>query len=164
MPNKGPLGTPSAAHERRKPQQLLWHGQDIVWHTEPLRRRAAIRKEGNANRRTVGQQLMQLGVMNRRRARDIEGGFDWRVWRVGKAPVQRDVKDKPEVQINRVERRQIGESIERLAGSRFRGLDEHDNLVHDYFGQNVVWLPEKERVLFSEKNMLRKFQNCLLYF
>src|SRR5450432_1912415 len=78
----------------------LFDGQDLVRNAEPFGRLGAVRKEGNPNRRTVGQQLVQLDVMSRRRARDIECGLNRRVWRVGQTPVQSNVKDKPEVQIN----------------------------------------------------------------
>lgn len=63
------------------------------------------------------------------RARHIEGGFHCRPGRNGETPAKRDVKNKIKIKINRIERRQIGESVERFSVTFFDGLNERDNFV-----------------------------------
>ena len=59
--------------------------------------------------------------------------------------MQRYVEDEVEVQIDRIECRQIGESAERRAAFRFDGVDKRNDFVHDSFVQDTVWLPKEKR-------------------
>jgi hypothetical protein len=45
--------------------------------------------------------------------------------------MQGDVEDELEVQIDRIKRRQVGEAVERFAGSLFCGVDKRDDFVHE---------------------------------
>ena len=52
----------------------------------------------------VGQHGVQFGVVGGVGARDVERRLDRRMGLNGEAAVQRDVKDEPEIEIDRVER------------------------------------------------------------
>lgn len=90
----------------------------------------------------IGQQGVEFDVMRRGRARNVEGGFDRRMRCIGETPVESDVKDELEVQIDRFERGQIGESMEGLAGSPFRRVDKRDDFVDERLVQSAPRLPE----------------------
>ncbi len=79
------------------------------------------------------------------RARDIEGAFHGGLIFDRKTPAERDVKDKLEVQIDRIERRQVGEAIQRFSVTFFYGLNERDNFVDYLFIQNATWSPKDQR-------------------
>jgi hypothetical protein len=64
------------------------------------------------------------------RARHVEGGFHCGPGRGRETPAKRNVKNKVKIKINRIERRQVGESVERLAASFFDSLNELDHFVN----------------------------------
>jgi hypothetical protein len=53
----------------------------------------------------VGKHGVQFCVVDGIGARDVERRLDGRMRRKGEAPMQRDVKDEVEIEIDRVERR-----------------------------------------------------------
>ena len=55
--------------------------------------------------RMVSQHGVQFGVVGGVGTRDVERRLDRRMRLKGEAAVQRDVKDEPEIEIDRVERR-----------------------------------------------------------
>jgi hypothetical protein len=79
------------------------------------------------------------------RARHVEGGFHCGPGRGRETPAKRNVKNKVKIKINRIERRQVGESVERFSVTFFHALNERDNLVDRRFIQDAAWLPEDER-------------------
>ena len=79
--------------------------------------------------RMVGQDGVQFGIMRRARARHVEGRFHCGLGRGRETPAERHVKDKIKVQVDGIEGRQVGESVEWFATSFFNGLNERDNLV-----------------------------------
>src|SRR4030095_11790427 len=92
------------------------------------------------------------------RARHIEGGFHCGARRGRETPTKRNVKNKVKIKINRIERRQVGESVEWFSVTFFDGLNERDNLVDGRLIQDAARLPEDERQIFAEQNLSRKFQ------
>jgi len=77
----------------------------------------------------VGQEGVKFRIMRRRWARHVEGGFHCAPGRGRETPAERNVKDKVKIKINRIKRRQVGESVERVTVSFFYGLNERDNFV-----------------------------------
>ena len=77
----------------------------------------------------VGQQGMEFRVMRRRWARHVEGRFHCRFRRGRETPAERNVKDKLKVQVDGIEFRQVGESVEWFAISFFNGVNELDHFV-----------------------------------
>jgi hypothetical protein len=67
------------------------------------------------------------------------------------------VKGEPEIEIDRVERRQVCEPVERLLSSFFRSLDKRDDFIHECLVQNAVRLPDQERQILAEQNVSGKF-------
>jgi len=55
--------------------------------------------------RMISQHGVQLRVVRGSGTRDVERSLDRRMRLEGEAAVQRDVKDEPEIEIDRVERR-----------------------------------------------------------
>jgi hypothetical protein len=68
----------------------------------PLRGSGAFGEQRNMQWRMVSQHGVQFCVVGGVGARDVERGLDRRMRRKGDAAVQRDVKDKPEIEIDRV--------------------------------------------------------------
>ena len=64
------------------------------------------------------------------RARHVEGGFHGGPALGGETSAKRNVKDKVKIQINRIERRQVGKAVEPLLVSFFDSIDERDNFVN----------------------------------
>jgi len=89
----------------------LWRRRNILhlqcfdWNAKPLRGGGAFRKQRNMQWRMVGQHGVQFWVVGSVGARDVERRLDRRMRRKDEAAVQRDVKDEPEIEIDRVERR-----------------------------------------------------------
>ena len=77
----------------------------------------------------VGQKPMEFRIMRRVRARHIKGRFHSGPGRGRETPAERHVKDKIKVQVDGVELRQIGKSVEWFAISFFNGFNELDDLV-----------------------------------
>ena len=118
--------------------------QRLERNAEPFRRRCAIGEERDIERRIVGQQGVQFHIMSGGRARDVEGGFHGGLILHGKAPAEGNVKDKPEIQINCIEDRQICKAVDRLFVSFFDRLDKGNNLVDLLLIQDATRLPEEE--------------------
>jgi hypothetical protein len=70
--------------------------------------------------------------------------------RIGETPVERDVENKLEVQIDHIERREVDESVERLLALSFAVFDKRDDSVYECFIQSPVRLPKHERQIFAE--------------
>jgi hypothetical protein len=83
----------------------LLHVECFDWNAKPLRGGGAFRKQRNMQWRMVSQHGVQFCVVGCGGTRHVERRLDRRMRRKGEAPVQRDVKDEPEIEINRVERR-----------------------------------------------------------
>ena len=83
----------------------ILHPQCFDWDAKPLRGGGPFRKQRNMQWRMVSQHGVQFWVVGGVGARDVERGLDRRMRLKGEAAVQRDVKDEPEIEIDRVERR-----------------------------------------------------------
>jgi len=83
----------------------ILHHQCFDWNAKPLRGCSAFRKQRNMQWRMISQHGVQFWVVGGGGARDIERRLDRRMRLKGEAAVQRDVKDEPEIEIDRVERR-----------------------------------------------------------
>src|SRR6266481_3591243 len=81
------------------------HAQCFDWNAKPLRGGGAFRKQRNMQWRMVSQHGVQFRVVGGGGARDVERRLDRRMRLKGEPAVQRDVKDEPEIEIDRVERR-----------------------------------------------------------
>ena len=77
----------------------------------------------------VGQEGMDFRVMRRVWARHVEGRFHWEHGRGQETPAERNMKDKLKVQVDGIELRQVGESVEWFAISFFNGVNELDHFV-----------------------------------
>ena len=77
----------------------------------------------------VGQKSMEFRIMRGVWARHVEGRFHWESGRGRETSAERHVKDKIKVQVDGLDLRQIGESVEWFAISFFNGLNELDNFV-----------------------------------
>ena len=90
---------------------MLWsrrnilHPQCFDWNAKPLRGGGEFREQRNMQWRVVSQHGVQFCVVGGGGARDVERRLDRRMRLKGEAAVQRDVKDEPEIEIDRVERR-----------------------------------------------------------
>jgi len=73
---------------------------------------------------------MQLDIVRASQPRHVEGGFHWGPGRGRETPAKRNVKYKVKIQINRIERRQVGKAVEPLLVSFFDSIDERDNFVN----------------------------------
>src|SRR6266567_4040433 len=93
--------SPSGCGKRRN---ILYH-QCFDWNAKPLRGGVALRKQRNMQWRMVGQHGVQFCVVGGGGTRDVERRLDRRMRLKGEAAVQRDVKNEPEIEIDRVERR-----------------------------------------------------------
>ena len=80
----------------------------------------------------------------------------------GETAIKRDVKDKFEIQVNRIQRRQVREAVDRFPVVRFDRFDKRDDLRDDPLIQNAARSPDKERQLLSETNMRRKLHFSVL--
>ena len=83
----------------------ILHPQYFDWNAKPLRCGGAFREQRNMQWRMVGQHGVQFCVVAGGGTRDVERRLDRRMRLKGEAAVQRDVKDEPEIEIDRVERR-----------------------------------------------------------
>src|SRR5437762_3002421 len=83
----------------------ILHPQCFDWNAKPLRGGGAFRKQRNTQWRMVSQHGVQFYVVGGGGTRDVERRLDRRMRLKGEAAVQRDVKDEPEIEIDRVERR-----------------------------------------------------------
>jgi len=83
----------------------ILHPQCFDWNAKPLRGGVAFREQGNMQWRMVSQHGVQFWVVGGVGTRDVERSLDRRMRLKGEAAVQRDVKDEPEIEIDRVERR-----------------------------------------------------------
>jgi len=83
----------------------ILHPQCFDWNAKPLRSGGAFREQRNMQWRVVSQHGVQFWVVGGVGARDLERRLDRRMRVKSKAAVQRDVKDEPEIEIDRVERR-----------------------------------------------------------
>ena len=77
----------------------------------------------------VGQEGMDFRVMRRRWTRHVEGRLHCRPGRGQETPAERNMKDKLKVQVDGIELRQVGESVEWFAISFFNGVNELDHFV-----------------------------------
>jgi hypothetical protein len=90
---------------------MLWRRRNILhhqcfdWNAKPLRGGGAFREQRNMQWRMVSQHSVQFWVVGGGGARNVERRLDRRMGLKGEAAVQRDVKDEPEIEIDRVERR-----------------------------------------------------------
>src|SRR5438876_7330043 len=89
----------------RLPGLKFLHAQRFDWNTKPLRGGGAFREQRNMQWRMVSQHGVQFWVVGGGGTRDVERRLDRRMRLKGEAAVQRDVKDEPEIEIDRVERR-----------------------------------------------------------
>ena len=103
-----PARAPSLAEERLllpvEARNIL-HLQCLDWNAKPVRGGGAFRKQRNMQWRMVSQHGVQFCVVGGGGTRDVERRLDRRVGLKGEAAVQRGVKDEPEIEIDRVERR-----------------------------------------------------------
>jgi len=83
----------------------MLHLQCFDWNAKPFRGGGAFCKQRNMQWRMVSQHGVQLRVVRGSGTRDVERRLDRRMRLKGEAAVQRDVKDEPEIEIDRVERR-----------------------------------------------------------
>jgi len=83
----------------------ILHRQCFDWNAEPLRGGGAFRKQRNMQWRMVSQHGVQFCVVGGGGARDVKRRLNRRMRLKGEAAVQRDVKDEPEIEIDRVEGR-----------------------------------------------------------
>src|SRR5437867_2920362 len=81
------------------------HRQCFDRNAKPLRGGVAFRKQRNMQWRMVSQHGVQFYVVGGGGTRDVERRLDRRMRLKGEAAVQRDMKDEPEIEIDRVERR-----------------------------------------------------------
>src|SRR6266404_3315544 len=102
----------------------ILHAQCFDWNAKPLRGGGTFREQRNMQWRVVSQHGVQFCVVSSGGTRDVERSLDRRMRLKGEAAVQRDVKDEPEIEIDRVERRQVCEPVERLLSSFFGSLDK----------------------------------------
>src|SRR5438876_10556594 len=89
----------------RVPSRNILYAQCFDWNAKPLRGGGAFRKQRNMQWRMVSQHGVQFYVVGGVGARDVERRLDRWMRLKGEAPVQRNVKDEPEIEIDRVERR-----------------------------------------------------------
>ena len=82
--------------------------------------------------------------MGGRRARHVEGCFYHGLIFHGKATAERDVKNKFEIEINRIEGRQVSKAVERLLVPSFNCFNERDDFVDCRFIQNPTRIPKDE--------------------
>jgi len=94
-------------------------------------------------RRMIRQEGVQFGVMRSVRARDIEGGLHL-ISSIREPPIERDVKDVIEIEIDRIESGQIGESIKRLAERLFLLPDENYYFVNERFAEYAARSPDEK--------------------
>src|SRR5207249_3008728 len=85
----------------------------------------------------IRQKRMQFGVMLSIRARDVESGLHF-TSSIREPSIECDVKDVIEIEIDRIERRQICESIKRPAERLFLLPDETYYVINERFAQEAV--------------------------
>ena len=91
-----------------RPEKILFGslcGQRLERNAKPLGRGGTFRKQRNMQWRMVSQHGVQSCVVGGVGARGVERRLDRRMRLKGEAAVQRDVKDEPEIEIDRFERR-----------------------------------------------------------
>ena len=133
-------------------------GQRLERNAKPLGRGGAIREQRDIERGIVGQHSVQFGIMRGGRARHVEGGFHCGPGRGRETPAKRSVKNKVKIKINRIEHRQVSESVERFSVTFFHGLNERHNFVDCCLIENATRLPKDKRQIFAEQNVSGKFQ------
>src|SRR6266481_3988717 len=99
------VGPNKQENRMRVPSLNILSHQCFDWNAKPLRRRGAFRKQRNMQWRMVSQHGVQFWVVGGVGTRDVERRLDRRMRLKGEAAVQRYVKDEPEIEIDRVERR-----------------------------------------------------------
>src|SRR6266566_6240155 len=97
----------------------------------------------------IRQKRVQFGVMLSVRARDIKRGLHLAA-SIRQPSIERDVKDVIEIEIDRIERRQICESIKRPAERFFLLPDETYYVINERFAKDAVRAPDKEIGVFDE--------------
>ena len=96
----------------------------------------------------IRQERVQFGVMRSVRARDIERGLHL-ASSIREPSIECDVKDVIEIEINRIERGQIGESIKRPAERLFLLPDESYYVVNERFAKDAARSPDEETGVFD---------------
>src|SRR5205814_9066229 len=97
----------------------------------------------------IRQKRMQFGVMLSVRARDVESGLHF-TSSIREPSIEGDVKDVIEIEIDRIERRQICESIKRPAEPLFLLPDESYYVINDRFAKDAVREPDEEIGVLDE--------------
>ena len=97
----------------------------------------------------IRQERVQFGVMLSVRARDVESGLHF-TSSIREPSIECDVKDVIEIEIDRIERRQICESIKRPAERLFLLPDETYYVINERFAKDAVRAPDKEIGVFDE--------------
>ena len=96
----------------------------------------------------IRQKRMQFGVMLSIRARDIKRGLHF-TSSIREPAIEGDVKDVIEIEIDRIESGQIGESIKRPAQRLFLLPDESYYVINERFAKDAVRAPDKEIGVFD---------------
>ncbi len=96
----------------------------------------------------IRQERVQFDIMLGVRARDIERGLHF-TSSIREPSIECDVKDVIEIEINRIERGQIGESIKRPAQRLFLLPDESYYVINERFAKDAVRAPDKEIGVFD---------------
>src|SRR5437667_4879869 len=99
------VGPNKQDNQTRIPSLNILHAQCFDWNAKPLRGSGAFRKQRNMQWRVVSQHGVQFCVVGGGGTRDVERRLDRRMRLKGEAAMQRDLKDEPEIEIDRVERR-----------------------------------------------------------
>src|SRR6059058_2996836 len=96
----------------------------------------------------IRQERVQFGVMLSIRARDIKRGLHLAA-SIRQPSIECDVKDVIEIEIDRIESGQIGESIKRPAQRLFLLPDESYYVINERFAKDAVRAPDKEIGVFD---------------
>jgi len=123
---------------------------------EPPRSFLALVEYADFDRRTLGDQGMKSPIMNDRRIRRKNRRLDWRTARIAKAPVERDVKDIPEVQFHIIMSQCIRESIKRLSQPGLEISNDSNNFVNCCFVQQTPWPIDEQTNVFVKLNIRRQ--------
>src|SRR5438552_18448716 len=95
---------------------------------------------------------MQFGVMLSVRARDVESGLHF-TSSIREPSIECDVKDVIEIELDRIERRQICESIKRPAERLFLLPDETYYVIDERAAKDAVRPPDKEIAVFDDRDV-----------
>src|SRR5437764_9893107 len=94
----------------------------------------------------IRQERVQFGVMLSVRARDVESGLHF-TSSIREPSIECDVKDVIEIEIDRIERRQICESIKRPAERLFLLPDETYYVINERLDRKSTRLNSSHRCI-----------------